>query len=130
MTKTNRNWGLYFILFALFQLLLFCAGLYAVGIAFGGTFAAQGDEDLTNYALLAIGGILALVSSPLILILGAIGGVGMRSERSWARVVGIITASLTLLQFPLGTIFGILALRFLFSLQTREFYKDLKARGT
>ncbi len=130
MTTINRNWGLYFILFALFQFLVFCAGLYALGIGFGGAFAAQGNEDLAGYALSAIVGLVALISSPLILILGAIGGVGMRSERSWARIVGIITAILSLLQFPLGTLFGILALRFLLKPETAQFYQTSHARGT
>ncbi len=126
----NRKWGLYFVLFALFQFLVFCAGFSALGLALGGTFAAQGDEDLTSYTIAALAGLIALVTSPLLLILGAIGGMGMRSERAWARLVAIIGAIVSLIEFPIGTVFGALALRFLFAPETKNFYNEVKQRGS
>jgi hypothetical protein len=101
---------------------MFCLGFFAASLAATGSYNAQANEDLTGYTILAIVGFLAMITSPAVLMLGLIAGFAMRSGKKWARMTGIITAVFSLVQFPIGTLFGIGALRFLLSEPVKDFY--------
>lgn len=124
----NRQWGLYFVLFALYQLLLFCLGVSAAGMATTSSLTAQANDDLTGYTLLAVWGFLAMITAPAVLMVGLVAGFGMRGERRWARTAAIIGAAFSLAQIPIGTLFGIVALRFLMSQPVKELYLEWSRR--
>jgi hypothetical protein len=60
------------------------------------------------FALLT--GVLAVIALPL----SIIAAVCIGKKRRWGRIIGTTTAIIALVQFPLGTAFGIYALNRLF----------------
>ena len=77
------------------------------GTGFGGLFGAQSNSDInigTNLVL--YGGVLGLLA-PVLLILSLIAAFALRAEKGWGRIMGIITAVLSIFDFPIGTAFGI-----------------------
>ena len=100
---------------------------------------------LVPFFLIAIGAIGSDPSAPpeLTAILGAFGvfffllallfgippvvaGYGMLKRKSWARVMGIISACLTALSFPLGTALCVYSMWFLFG-EGEKFYRGYDA---
>jgi uncharacterized membrane protein len=49
-------------------------------------------------------------------------GWGLLKRRRWARILGIVLAAISLIQFPLGTILGAYALWVLFNKKTEEMF--------
>jgi hypothetical protein len=97
-----------FFLFAGLQVILFCVGLSLSGTGLGGRlFGAQTveDENLGTY-LLFYGGAIAILA-PIPLILAPVAGFALRAGKGWGRVTGMIAGILSLLDLPIGTIFGV-----------------------
>lgn len=65
--------------------------------------------DLVDSIMLGVGVIAILIG-----ILYAITGWGLWNLKSWARIVAIILGILSLFNFPIGTIIGIVVLWYLF----------------
>jgi hypothetical protein len=72
-----------------------------------GAGVASGEAD----AMIVTGTVGALVGALLILIglPSIIGGIGLLKRRNWARILILIVAALSLLNFPFGTGYGIYA---------------------
>ncbi len=65
---------------------------------------AQAIRVLTVIGVI-VAGILIVLSIP-----GLIAGVGLLRHQSWARILAIILAIISLFNFPIGTIIGVYAL--------------------
>lgn len=102
-----KNLSASFFVFAVVQILLFCVGMGISGTGLGGLFGAMTtEEENIGSFLFAYGGALAILA-PILLILALVAGFALRAEKGWGRVVGVITAILSLLDLPIGTLFGI-----------------------
>ena len=56
-------------------------------------------------------------------------GIGMVKRKSWARILGVVAAILSLPGIPVGTALGVYALWFLFGEKGKQFY-DVKESTT
>jgi hypothetical protein len=79
---------------------------------------SQSVIDLVESLLLGIGTILIIIG-----IIDIIIGWGLWTLQPWARIAGIILAILSLLNFPIGTIFGIIILWYLFKPEIKEAFQ-------
>jgi hypothetical protein len=85
-----------------------------------GAGAASGEQEamlVTGIVGTVLGGIFIVLSLPAIL-----GGIGLLKHRDWSRIVIIIVAALSLLNFPLGTAYGVYAIWVLMHDQTRALF--------
>lgn len=85
--------------------LLLAAFLFALLVGIG---VATGEPEARNI-LTIIGTVLAALFTALG-IPGIVAGAGVLARRSWGRVLAIVVAVLSLLNFPIGTIIGIYAI--------------------
>jgi hypothetical protein len=100
----------------LYGALLLVVGLFLFGII-AGAGAASGEREamfVTGIVGTAIGGLMACLSLPHV-----IAGIGVLKHRNWARVLTIILACLSLLNFPFGTAVGAYSLYVLLNDQAR-----------
>lgn len=103
-------------LFWILAILALVVGLFMVGAKDAIIEIMEDEPDITE-------GIIDLVDSILLgtgiiafvlAILYIITGWGLWTLKSWARIVAIILAVISLLSFPIGTIIGIVILWYLF----------------
>ena len=69
-------------------------------------------------SMMIVGGVIALIVAVLYIITGW----GLWTMKSWARIVAIILAIISLLSFPIGTIIGIVILWYLFKPEIKEVF--------
>lgn len=74
--------------------------------------------NLMNSAMIFIGAIALLIG-----ILYAIAGLGLWKLKPWARIIAIILAIISLLNFPVGTAIGIIVLWYLFKAEIKEAFR-------
>ena len=103
-------------LFWILAILALVAGIFMVGtkdaiidIMEDEPDITEGIIDLVDSLLLGVG-IIAFVFA----IFYIITGWGLWTMKSWARIVAMILAVISLLSFPIGTIIGIIVLWYLF----------------
>ena len=103
-------------LFWILAILALVAGIFMVGtkdaiidIMEDEPDITEGIIDLVDSLLLGVG-IIAFVLA----IFYIITGWGLWTMKSWARIVAMILAVISLLSFPIGTIIGIIVLWYLF----------------
>jgi len=103
----------------LFALLIFFALGTAASIV--GMTASPEDAKIAIPILrltgTALGVLLLLLSLP-----GLITGWGLLKLRSWARILGIVLAVISLLNFPIGTVVGIYGLWVLLTKETERLF--------
>jgi len=75
--------------------------------SFAGSFVV--DDPVATSVIKLIGSVLP-ASIFLVSLLGLIGGVGLLSYRSWARILVMVIAAVGCLNFPFGTIKGVYCL--------------------
>ncbi len=112
MQSGNKRLGKHFYLFAALQLVLIVVG------AVIGLFMAPVSLFVSQTEAQAIG---LIIIDLLALLLGALGiitfplsiiaAIGIGKGKRWGRSIGIATAIIALVEFPLGTAFGIYALK-------------------
>ena len=109
-----QTWGTLFILFGCFQCVTFIAAFMAFGMAAAGTFAALRADDpiLKWYTIMGVWGIITMPLTLLLFIFALIAGIGLKKRKPYGRIWGIIAAAVALLEFPVGTLFAIFAVRF------------------
>ncbi len=93
--------------------------IFVAGGIFGG--AACGKPGLTFIAGIfgmGITGLILICSIPEI-----IAGIGLLKFRPWARILGLILAALSLVEFPIGTAFGVYVLWALIHDDTVQLFK-------
>jgi hypothetical protein len=102
-------------------LALFSSVLLGIIALFVGTSQESGSP--VGAALLGLTGftltlVLLAFAAPCILC-----GWGLLQRRPWARTLGIVLAAVSLIRFPVGTIFGIYALWVLFNRETEAWLR-------
>ncbi len=107
------------------SLLLAVAMMAGFGLL-GAYVGSTGEPDAqVGATVLGLVGALGSVFVGAIGVLSVICGVGLLSFKSWARILGIIVCAVSLIRFPIGTIFGIYGLWVLFNKETEALF----ARG-
>ena len=114
------------VLFLVAGGLLLLTGLVA-GLFFGGltTLAglSGGGDDVGQWVLGLTGAALTIFL--MVLAIPAVAtGWGLLKEKRWARTLGIILAAISLVNFWIGTAFGIYALWVLLNTRTEEIFGD------
>lgn len=103
--------GAVLVIVALFSSLLLGTIAFFVGTSQeGGAPLGAALLGLTGFALTIV---LLVFAAPCILC-----GWGLLQRKPWARTLGIVLAAISLVRFPVGTIFGIYALWVLFNRET------------
>ena len=107
------------ILSIIFGALLAFLGLALFGLIAGAGVVSGEQEALivTGSVGMLVGGLFVTLALPAIL-----GGVGLLKRRNWGRILILIVAALSLLNFPLGTAYGIYAFWVLLNDQTRPLF--------
>jgi hypothetical protein len=114
--------GALFIVFGLFGcvLAMFSSFLFSV---LGGIVGSSGERGAAaGVAVLGLAGVALAVFLLVVSVPAIICGWGLLTKRSWARILGIILASIGLIRVPFGTIFGIYALWVLFNKDTEALF--------
>src|SRR5215510_1925644 len=97
-----------------------------VVIVFGGVGAAIGASQDSEKAIpMAIVGLTGVVLTIYLAITSAVAllcGYGLLQRRRWGRILGIIWAAVSLINFPVGTILGVYALWVLFNKETEAMF--------
>jgi len=113
------------ILFIVLGGLGFLGGFLLFILYIGAGFFAGSTTSEPEFVLAA--GIMGTILLTLLLITSlpaVIAGIGMLKRKSWARILGIIVAILSLPAFPFGTIMGIYALWVLFKEETATIFES------
>ena len=107
------------ILSIIFGVLMALLGLALFGIIAGAGVASGEQEALlvTGSVGMLVGGLFVILALPSI-----IGGIGLLKQRNWGRILILIVAALSLLNFPFGTAYGIYAFWVLMNDQTRPLF--------
>ena len=114
------------ILSIVFGVMLAVIGLLVFGVI-AGSGAASGDQQaflITGTIGSIVGGIFILMSLPAL-----IAGIGLLKFRPWARLLTIVVAILSLLNFPFGTAYGVYALYVLFNVETLPLFGEQPANS-
>ena len=110
------------IVFGVFGLLLALFSSVILGLL-AGLVGSSGEEGAAlGSTVLGLAG--AVLTTVLIVfsIPSVIAGWGLLMLKPWARILGIIVAAISLIRFPIGTIFGIYALWVLFQKDTEALF--------
>ena len=96
----------------------------ALAIFFGFQFLFQfvEDEPLAQQVLSYVGNSLALIIL-FFSTLGVIGGIGLFSYRSWARILVMIVSAINCLNVPVGTAKGVYSIWVLMQPETIELFE-------
>ena len=101
-------------------------GVFFASLAFSvlaGLAGASGDEGApVGAAILGLTGVAMSMVFLAFAIPAFIAGYGLLKMRSWARILAIILAAISLTKIPFGTIFGIYALVILFNKETERLF--------
>jgi hypothetical protein len=98
--------------------LLLAAFLFALLVGIG---VAIGDPEtgrIMNIVGTSLAALLTVLGIP-----GIVAGAGVLARRSWGRVLAIVVAVLSLLNFPIGTIIGIYAIWVLLQEEAATYFK-------
>ena len=108
---------------------LLLIGIAAIAVfAFPGALGYYGFAGGMNYhGITDVGAIFGLSIAIFFLIafigLSVAGGIGLLMGKGWGRIIGIINAVLNLLNFPIGTVIGVLVLIYLTKPDVREYFE-------
>jgi len=103
--------------------LLGIAGALAIFFGFQFLFELVEHEPIAQKVLSYVGNTLALIML-FFSALGVIGGIGLFSYRSWARILVMIVSALNCLNVPVGTAKGIYSLWVLMQPETIELFEN------
>lgn len=113
MAKHIDVLGLLFWCYGAFQLLV--AAIIVViygfmGVGMGAVGISEGEDEMALvggfflFFALLLGGLMVVQA-----LLPILAGLGVRRRTNWGRILGIITAALSLMSIPFGTALGIYA---------------------
>ena len=103
--------------------LLGLAAALAIFFGFQFLFELVEHEPIAQKVLSYVGNSLALIIL-FFSVLGVIGGLGLFSYRSWARILVMIVSALNCLNVPIGTAKGIYSLWVLMQPETIELFEN------
>ena len=94
----------------------------ALGAGTAATILAQDDSNEAKVGAAWAGGCITFIAAlfGIMAIPSIIAGWGLSQRKSWARILTIILAILSLPQFPVGTAIGVYALVILFNDETKR----------
>jgi hypothetical protein len=102
------------------------AGALFSSLFFGALATLAGASHDENAAIgIAVLGLTGIALTTYLVITSSVSllcGWGLLKRRRWARILGIILAAVSLIQFPLGTVIGAYALWVLFNKQTETMF--------
>ena len=103
----NKRVGKTFYLLAavmVFQI----AGALVVGllVAPASVFVSRGETEAFMWMAFGIAALALAALGAVLIVLSIVAAVGAARGKNWFRFVGAATATLAILEFPLGTIFG------------------------
>ena len=104
--KTQKPGGLFYVFAALQMPIILGSAVIGLFMAPVSLFVSTTESQYIGWLLIALIALANLALGLLVLPLGIAAGIGLGKEKKWGKVVGTIAASLALLQFPVGTIFG------------------------
>jgi hypothetical protein len=111
----NKQLEKLFYLFATWQIfMIFVGAVVGLFISPISLFASQTQAQVIGWMLIGLFALLTGVLAVIALPLSMIAAVCIGKKRRWGRIIGTTTAIIALVQFPLGTAFGIYALNRLF----------------
>jgi hypothetical protein len=123
----NQTLATLFIIFACLQAVVFLAAFIAFTMALAGTFAAQRADDpvLQWYTAMAVWGIVMMPVAVLLFVFALVAGIGIKKRKPYGRIWGMIAAVVALLEFPIGTVLGVYALRLLANDRSKQIYSSV-----
>ena len=113
------------VLFGVMGAVLICMAIVMALVfgVIGSVVGASGEQDAAvAIAALGLSGLALTIFLLVLAVPYLICGWGLWKRRSWARIVGIVLAVLALINFPLGTAFGVYALIILFKGETEKLF--------
>lgn len=110
--QRNKRLGVWFLVFAGLQPVVFLlAAVASMTLPWLG-MAGRNEREVEILMLTPLfGGWAFCVIAGVLFLPSLISGIGIVKRQKWGRILGVITAVLALVEFPLGTWFGIYALR-------------------
>lgn len=107
----DKQLGKLFYLLAAWQVfLIFVGAVVGLFMAPISLFVSQTQAQVIGWMLIGLFALLTGVLAVIALPLSIIAAIGIGKHRRWGRIIGTATAIIALVQFPLGTAFGIYAL--------------------
>ncbi len=107
MRTENQTIGRLFYLLAALQILIISGGaLLGLFVAPASLFVSQTENEAFVWIVLGFIGLANVALAVILILLSIVAAIGFRSEKRWRKIVGIITAGLAILEFPLGTVLG------------------------
>ena len=82
--------------------------------------------EFEAFAILSVVGIFVAGLLVVLALPGVLAGFGLLRRRSWGRILGIVVAFLSLLNFPLGTAIGVYGLWVLFQESAVSFFNGVQ----
>ncbi len=117
----NQKLGRLFNFFAALQILMILGGaILGFFIAPASMFVSTTETQAFVWIVLGFVGLANIALGAVLIVLSIVAALGIRQEKKWGKICGIIAAILAVFEFPLGTIFGIYLLRKLFRKQLTE----------
>ncbi len=116
--------GVLNLIFGVLGLLGSLAVMMGFGLL-GAAIGSSGDPDAATGA--TVMGLVGTIGSAFIGVTAALSlvcGWGLLNYKPWARILAIIVCALSLISFPIGTIFGIYGLWVLFNKETEALFKS------
>ena len=83
---------------------------------------SQDDDGRVGAALLGFTGIAVTILALTFAVPSIICGWGLLKRRRWARILAIVLAAISLIEFPVGTVFGVYVLWVLFNKETEALF--------
>ncbi len=103
--------------------LLGIVGALAIFFGFQFLFELVDHDPIAQKVLTYVGNTIALITL-FFSSLGVIGGIGLFSYRSWARILVMIVSAINCLNVPVGTAKGIYSIWVLMQPETIELFED------
>ena len=98
-------------------------GALAVYLSFHFVFGFVEDVDIAEELISFIGNTLSVFIA-FFSILGIVGGIGLFSYKSWARILVMIVSAINCLNVPIGTAKGIYSIWVLMQPETIELFEE------
>ena len=97
-------------------------GALAIYISFKFAFSFVEQEPIAQQVLSFVGDTLSVIVM-FFSVLGIVGGIGLFSYKSWARILVMIVSAINCLNVPIGTAKGIYSIWVLMQPETQELFE-------
>ncbi len=98
-------------------------GALAVYLSFHFVFGFVEDVDIAEELISFLGNTLSLIIV-FFSVLGIIGGIGLFTYKSWARILVMIVSAINCLNIPIGTAKGVYSIWVLMQAETIELFEE------